>query len=84
MSNYPTNVGVTGAKSMATPLVIISDGVNILVALGCSMGSFFRYFGTNHHHMQASDIGWVAKLRVVILAGLLPFPAPSQQPLINL
>ncbi len=42
---YPTNIGTTRATPMATPLV--SDKVEIWVAVGCSQGWFFsHYFGT--------------------------------------
>ncbi len=37
----PTNTGVTRATPTTMPLVVISDGVKIWVALRCSKGSFF-------------------------------------------
>ncbi len=39
--SIPTNIDTTRATLMATPLVVISDGVEIWVTLGCSKGSFF-------------------------------------------
>ncbi len=44
--NYPTNIVATRATPLATPLVALSDKVEICVALGCSKGSFsfFAFF----------------------------------------
>ncbi len=51
---------------MATPLVVISDGLEIRwAAPGCPKGSFFFYrfntcssVRTTRHSMHTSDIGW--------------------------
>ncbi len=38
--DHPTNIGITGATPTATTLVVISDGGQNFVALGCSKGYF--------------------------------------------
>ncbi len=63
----PTNIGTARATPVSTPLVVISDGGQIWVVLGCSEGSLFC-------DIQTPDLALgqlVTKCKLAILVGLL-------------